>query len=78
MRAVFEHARTVRWITARVFGDALADGAPARRSIPVDAAGVLEALALAAERGERPSAPCWMRSKRSILDDPVAWTPADP
>jgi [protein-PII] uridylyltransferase len=76
MRAVFEHARTVRWITARVFGDALADGSPAAPVEPMhDAASVLEALAVTAELGERPSVAVLDAIEGVHLDDPVVWTP---
>lgn len=75
MRAVFEHARTVRWITARVFGDALVEGAPGPRvSALHDAAGVLEALAVVAERGERPSGALLDAIEAAPVDDPVIWT----
>ncbi|HEY6567589.1 MAG TPA: HD domain-containing protein [Actinomycetota bacterium] len=76
MRAVFEHARTVRWITARVFGDAMAEGPPGSTVDPLhDAAELLEALAVTAERGERPSVALLDAIEAAPVDDPVRWAP---
>ena len=55
MRAVFEHARAVRWITGNVW-DRMSAGAAPRPAPPIDGpAGMLEALADAAETDAPPS-----------------------
>jgi [protein-PII] uridylyltransferase len=75
MRAVFEHARTVRWITSRVFDDELRERPHVEPMAPVeDAAAVLCALADAAGRGERPSAELLDAIEQAPIADTVVWT----
>ena len=75
MRAVFEHARTVRWISSRVFDLLLAEHHDPTPVEPLqDPAAVLAALADTAERGERPGAALLDAIERATVPDPVEWT----
>ena len=76
MRAVFEHARAVRWIAANVLARAEA-GASMPADDPVafdDLDAALEALAAAAEAGERPGAGLLDSVEATAAPEQVAWT----
>jgi [protein-PII] uridylyltransferase len=76
MRAVFEHARAVRWIAANVLARAEA-GASMPADDPVgfdDIDAALEALAAAAEAGERPGAGLLDSVEATPAPEQVAWT----
>ena len=75
MRAVFEHARTVRWISSRVFDLLAAEHTIRHRSNRCkDPAAVLATLADAAERGDRPGAALLDALEHATVPDPVEWT----
>ncbi len=76
MRAVFEHARAVRWIAANVLARAEAN-VPMPTEDPVafdDADAALEALAAAAESGEPPTARVLDSLDATAVPEQVAWT----
>jgi [protein-PII] uridylyltransferase len=76
MRSVFEHARAVRWITANVLARAEA-GTSMPTEDPVafaDVDAALEALAAAAEVGERPGAGLLDSVEATAAPERVAWT----
>jgi [protein-PII] uridylyltransferase len=76
MRAVFEHARAVRWITANVL-----ERAESGTSMPTDDPApfedldaALEALAASAEAGGRPGAELLDSVEATPLAEPVTWS----
>jgi [protein-PII] uridylyltransferase len=74
MRAVFEHARAVRWITGNVW-DRMSAGVAPRPVPPIDGpAGVLEALADAAETDAPPSPALLDAIENVDLAAEVEWT----
>jgi [protein-PII] uridylyltransferase len=76
MRAVFEHARQVRWISGNVLARA-ARGASMPTGTPSPFDGVaeaLEALATVAERGERPDAGLLDSVEVTPVPAPVEWS----
>ena len=76
MRAVFEHARAVRWIAENVLARA-AEGASMPTGPPEPFPGpdeALEALATVAESGERPDARLLDSLEVTALADTIAWT----
>ena len=75
MRALFGHARQVEHITNTVFERFL--GPPGDDELPtLTPAGVMEALASAAERGRSLSFTQLDRLQTTDLPDPVEWTPS--
>ncbi len=76
MRAVFEHARAVRWIAENVLARA-AEGASMPTGPPEPFPGpdeALEALATVAESGDRPDARLLDSLEVTALADTIAWT----
>ncbi len=76
MRAVFEHARAVRWIAENVLaraaeGASMPTGAPEPFPGPDEA---LEVLATVAESGDRPDARLLDSLEVTTLADTIAWT----
>ncbi|HET6715188.1 MAG TPA: ACT domain-containing protein [Actinomycetota bacterium] len=76
MRAVFEHARAVRWIAENVLaraagGASMPTGTPEPFTGPNEA---LEALATVAESGDRPDARLLDSLEVTPIADTVAWT----
>jgi [protein-PII] uridylyltransferase len=75
MRSVFEHARQVAFLSAAVHARALGvNGAAAVPTEPLDAAGVLDALATAAEADARPSPALLDALQATEVADPVVWS----
>ena len=76
MRAVFEHARTVTYVVDAVFGRFLIPQEPmgSAEVVPLDAAGVLEALAASAEEGSSPAPAVLDAIEAADVGDPVVWT----
>lgn len=76
MRAVFEHARSVRWVTENVLTRA-AQGSSMPTDPPSPLAGIdeaLEALASVAERGDRPDARLLDTVEVTPVPEPIEWT----
>lgn len=76
MRAVFEHARSVRWVAENVLSRA-SDGSSMPTDPPQPLAGIdeaLEALAAVAERGVRPDARLLDAVEVTAMPEPIEWT----
>ena len=76
MRAVFEHARSARWISGNVLlRAARGSSMPTETPSPFgDVAEALEALATVAERGERPDAGLLDSAENTPVPMPVEWS----
>ncbi|MGH2539499.1 MAG: HD domain-containing protein [Actinomycetota bacterium] len=76
MRAMFEHARAVRWISENVLGRAEAGAAmPTDAPVPFDHIDeAIEALAAVAERGLRPQARLLDSIEITPVVSPIQWT----
>jgi len=76
MRAVFERARSVRWVAENVVSRA-ADGFSMPTEAPrplADADEALEVLASVAERGDRPDARLLDAIEATPMPEPIEWT----
>ena len=76
MRALFEHARSVRWVAENVLAR-VGDGSSMPTDPPQPLAGIdeaLEALAAVVERGFRPDARLLDAVEVTAMPEPIAWT----
>ena len=76
MRAVFEHARAVTYVVDAVFGRFLSPQEPMGSAavVRLDAASVLEALAVSAEEGSPPAPGVLDAIEGADVGAPVVWT----